>query len=411
MAGTAEAPKLPTVSAGTRSERGAANAGPGSEQPAVAETPASAGALITSSGDAAEPSRALTPRTSLPVEIRLPAPERSQWRHLRTLIVLLVLAAVAGGTWWLWHDRPPIVTTATAHVGPASSLVYATGFVEPEHPVSVGARVTAPVLSVLVDEGDRVRRGQALATLESEQQQGLVAQAAAQRRQAVLDEARKLTLFRQGWVTRAARDAAKATADSARAAERSTRGQLDQYVVRAGIDGIVLKRDVEPGSLVTPANVLFVLGNPNRARITATIDERDVPLIHAGQPALMKNDAWPGRVIRGHVTEITPAGDPLQRAFRARLGLDEAATLPFGMTLEVNIVTHQIDHALLVPAQAVKDGRLWIARDGRAYSREIAIGIAGADQIQILRGLKPDERIILDPPAGLREAGRIRTAK
>jgi RND family efflux transporter MFP subunit len=394
-----------------KSERDPAMARSGDDHASGMAAPASGGALAASSGNAGASSRALLTRPSLPVEIRQPSPERSRSRRLRPAILFLLLAALAGGGWLLWQGRPAIVTTATAHVGPAAALVYATGFVEPEHPVSVGARVTAPVLRVLVDEGDHIRRGQPLATLESEQQQGLVAQAAAQRRQAVLDEARKVTLFGQGWVTRAARDAAVATADSARAAERSTRGQLDQYVVRAGIDGIVLKRDVEPGSLVTPANVLFVLGNPNRARITATIDERDVPLIHVGQPALMKNDAWPGRVIRGHVTELTPAGDPLQRAFRARLGLDEATTLPFGMTLEVNIVTDQTDHALLVPAQAVKDGRLWVARAGRAYSRKVAIGIAGADQIQILRGLKPDERIILDPPAGLREAGRIRTTK
>jgi RND family efflux transporter MFP subunit len=379
---------------------------------AGAEAPASRGSFAASSESQDEPSRVLVTRPSLPlVDLRRPSPERSLWRRLRPALIILLLAAATGGGWLVWRGQPPRVVTATAHVGPATSLVYATGFVEPEHPVSVGARVTAPVLKVMVDESDHIHRGQPLALLESEQQQGLVAQAAAQRRQAVLDEARRLTLFSEGWVTRAARDTAVATADSARAAERSARGQLDQYVVRAGIDGIVLKRDVEPGNLVTPANVLFVLGNPQHARITATIDERDVPLIRVGQPALMKNDAWPGRVIHGHVTELTPAGDPLQRAFRARLGLDETATLPFGMTLEVNIVTHQTDRALLVPARAVKDGRLWVTRDGRAYSRPVAIGVAGADEVQILRGLGPQELVVLDPPPGLREGARVRSAK
>jgi RND family efflux transporter MFP subunit len=368
------------------------------QTPAIAET---------------EPARALVSQRPLlpPLVVQQPPPRRSVWRRLRLALILLVLALAAGGGWLAWRGQPISVSTAPAHFGPAAALVYATGFIEPQHPVSVGARVTAPVLQVLVDEGDRVRRGQPLVLLENEQQQGLVAQAAAQRRQAALDEARKLTLFGQGWVTRAARDQAVATADAARAAERSARGQLDQFVVRSGINGVVLKRDVEPGNLVTPANTLLVLGDPRRIRVTATIDERDVPLIHVGQPALMKNDAWPGRVLRGHVSELTPSGDPLQRAFRARLAFDEATAMPLGMTLEVNIVTRKTDHALLVPSAALSDGRLWLARDGRACLRPVRTGIAGPDQIEIVEGLTAGDRVILNPLASLREGKRITVAR
>jgi len=340
----------------------------------------------------------------------LASPRRKRLRRtLRWMVVpMLFVAALAG--WLAWRSQPRSVSVAAPHVGSAASLVYATGFVEADHPVSVSSRLTAPVLRVLVDEGDHVTRGQPLALLEADQQRALLDQAAAASRKANSDEQRALVLFEQGWSTRANRDAAIAAADAARAAERSARAALDQLAMRAGITGVVIKRDVEPGSLALPGVTLFQLGDPHHLRITATVDERDVPRLRAGQPALMSNEAWPGRVIRGHVREITPSGDPTQRAFRVRLAADEdMRDLPFGLTLEVNIVTHQERSALLIPANALDQGHIWIVRDGRAHGVPVVTGIVGAREVQILRGLTGSNHLIVDPPADLREGDRVRT--
>lgn len=318
---------------------------------------------------------------------------------------LLFVAAVGG--YLLWHAQPRDVDVVAARTGPAVELVYATGYVEAEQPVSVAARLTAPVVQVLVSEADRVRRGQALIVLDDGEQRGLLAQAAAERKGAVLDEHRARTLFVEGWTTRAARDRAVATAEAARAAEQSALARLSQHVVRAGIDGIVLKRDVEPGDLATPSRVLLLLGDPARIRITATVDERDVPRLRVGQPALMASDAWPGRIIHGHLRELTPGGDPTQRAFRARLAIDDAVTLPIGLTLEVNMVTRRVEQALLVPASAVASNHVWVVRDKRARHRSIVAGITGANDVQIVSGLRRDELVIVNPPTDLSEGDRV----
>lgn len=235
----------------------------------------------------------------------------------------------------------------------------------------------------------------------------MLARALAERRGAVLDERRARTLFTEGWTTRAARDRAVAAADAARAAEQSARARLSQHVVRAGIDGLVLKRDVEPGDLATPSRVLLLLGDPARIRVTATVDERDVPRLRIGQRALMASDAWPGRIIHGHLRELTPGGDPTQRAFRARLALDDGMALPIGLTLEVNIVTRRAERALLIPVSAIDSDHIWVAAEGRARRRSILAGIAGADEVQIVSGLRSGELVITDPPADLSEGDRV----
>jgi RND family efflux transporter MFP subunit len=263
------------------------------------------------------------------------------------------------------------------------------------------------VREVHVGEGERVRRGQPLLTLEDDEQAAQLARAAAQRRQAVLEEARTLELYRRGWITRSARDQAVAAADTARAEERSAAARQDQLVVRAGIDGVVLKHDVEPGDLASPSRQLMILGDPGRIWITATIDERDMPLIEVGQRALMRADAWPGRLIRGRVRELTPAGDPNQRSFRARIALDEAASLPMGLTLEVNIVIRSVPRTTLVPLDAIDEGAVWVVRDGRAHRRAVRTGISGAETVQILGGVRPGEVVVVEP-SGLEEGQRVR---
>jgi RND family efflux transporter MFP subunit len=325
----------------------------------------------------------------------------------RQFLLILLVIVLAAGAYFFWSGRSHQVEVATARIGPAAELVYATGFVEAEQPVSVSARITAPVVQVLVDEGQHVSRGQPLVLLEDAEQHDLVAQAQAQRRKAVLDEQRAVTLFRKGWVTRSARDEAVAGADAARAAERSASARLDQLVLRAGIDGQVLKRDVQPGDLATPSRVLLTLGDPARIWVTATVDERDVPQVHIGQTALMRSDAWPGRVIRGHVRELTPGGDPTQRAFRARIALDESAALPMGLTLEVNILIRSTPRALLVPARAVEGDSVWVVDNGHARRRKVRMGISAADDVQLMSGIHAGEHVILNP-VGLKEGERVR---
>lgn len=329
-------------------------------------------------------------------------------RHGWLIVLILIALGLGAGAWW-WNNRALAVTMARARIGPAVELVYATGFIEAQQPVSVQARITAPVERVLVNEGERVVRGQPLFLLADAEQRALSAQTAAQRRAAEQTEARTLALFRQGWVTRAARDQAVANADAARAAEATTTARKDQLVVRALIDGVMTKRDIEPGELATPTRVLALLGDPARIRVTATVDERDITRVRVGMPALMASDAWPGRTIPATVSEVTPGGDPTQRAFRVRLA-PGAADLPLGLSLEINIVTGRRDGAVLVPADAVQSGHVWTVSDGRAHRRAVTTGITGTDSIEIRSGLAAGDTVIVSPPANLAEDQRVKPA-
>lgn len=322
--------------------------------------------------------------------------------------VLLVAAALtAGFGGWRYLGRPEVVNGARASRGSIAEVVYGTGFVEPSQPVDISSRVTAPVSRVLVDEGDRVMRGQALAVLDAEDQRATIAQLTASRINAEQDERRALALFKQGWSTNEVRDKAIAAANSARALEAAARARFNQNTVRSGIDGVILRRDVEPGDLASASKTLFEIGDPKQLRVTATIDERDIPLVRSGSEVMMSSQAYPGRVFRGSVYEMTPGGDPEQRSFRVRIRPDQDSSLPIGLTLEVNIMVAQHERALLVPAGAVRGGAVWTVEDGKTRRVAVQAGIRGTDRTEIRGGLAEHACVITDPTEKLKDGERV----
>lgn len=325
--------------------------------------------------------------------------------------MILLLLALAAGAGWIWlRAAPRAVEMTTAVEGPAVEIVYATGFVEPRHRANAAARATAPVRTVLVTEGERVVRGQPLVLLDDGEQRMLVEQAEAEASRMSLDAGRTLALYSQGWVTRAARDQAVANRAAADAAAAAARARLDQMVIRAGLGGVILKRDVEPGDLAFPNMPLMQIGDPRDLWVTATVDERDVVRLRPGQRALLKSDAWPGRVLHGRLAEVTPGGDPAQRAFRARIVPEAGVGLPVGLSLEVNIVTRE-RRGVLVPAAAVRGGAVWTIAEGRARRVPVRTGIAGAERIEILSGLAAGTELIAAPPDDLQPGDRVRPAR
>ncbi len=343
---------------------------------------------------------------------------------LRRLLLLLALVAAGGAGVWAWYGLPPTVATAPATTGPAIEAVYATGSVEPVQWARVGPATRARLTAVLVEEGDRVTEGQPLARLDDRQSRAMVDEAEARASFAEEDLVRTRTLVARDIAARATLERAERDARAARATADLARQRLEDYVVRAPNDGLVLRRDAEVGEVVdTPAS-LFWIGEPTPLRVTAEVDEEDIARIVVGQRVLLRADAFPGRVMAAEVTQITPKGDTSRKAYRVRLALPADTPLMIGMTVEANIVLRETADAVLVPPGAVvlpaagsaapvapgqvRRGIVWVAEGDRARRREVEVGVQGARATEIRRGLAPGETVLLDPPATLADGQAFR---
>ena len=328
---------------------------------------------------------------------------------VRRLLLALSLAALAGGGAFVFlHRSTRVVALVTPTTGHAVAAVYATGTVEPENWARIAPLATGRVAAMLASEGETVRQGQPLARLDDREARAKVAELEALAAYWREELGRAQTLVERGIRARESAEKARSEYDQTNAAIAAARQRRADLLVTSPLDGMVLRRDGEPGEVAGPETALFWVGEPRPLRVTADVDEEDIALVRPGQKVLIKADAFPDRVLPGTVERITPKGDPVNKTFRVRVRLPDDTPLLIGMTTEINIITREKDDALLIPAAALIKDRVLVLEDGRAAARAVVVGIRGRDRVEVLSGLAVSDRVVAAPPAGLKAGERLR---
>lgn len=321
-----------------------------------------------------------------------------------------LLLAVGLGALTTWQMLPPRLAVVQAHRGVAIEAVYATGTVEPTIMLPIAARITARLVALDADEGDRVRGGQQLARLEDTDLASSLAQLRSQEVFTHAEYLRYAALLPRGLIARTQYDKVRAEWLSTRSAADRAAAELRFARLLAPTDGNVIRRDGEIGQLMTPGQVVFWLAVASPPRVTADVDEEDIARVSVGQSVLIRADAFPGQVFQGRVRSVTPKGDPTARSYRVRIAIDGTTPLRVGMTAEVNVIVRRHDDALLLPDAALDGDRVWLVRAGRLQSRQVATGIRGERQVEITAGLSADDVVVAAPTDTMREGGKVRAA-
>lgn len=327
----------------------------------------------------------------------------------RLLPALLVLVLVAGAATFVYDRRSARpVQLVSPQPGLAVEAVYATGTVEPVNWAKIGAVTTGRIAEILVAEGDSVRQGQQLARLDDREARAKVAELEARAAYWREEMNRATTLANRGIRAPESAQKAKSEYEQAIAAINAARQRRADLLVTAPMDGVVLRKDGETGEVVKPENTIFWVGEPRPLRVTADVDEEDIAKVVPGQKVLIKADAFPDSNLLGRVDQITPKGDPINKTFRVRVALPDDTPLLVGMTAEINIITAEKPHARLIPASALGKGEVLVEEDGRAQLRAVSVGIRGRDQVEVVDGLADADRVVANPPAGLKPGDRIK---
>jgi RND family efflux transporter MFP subunit len=306
---------------------------------------------------------------------------------------VLGAAAAAAGYFFL---RPPALDAVHPRIGPAVTAVYASGTVEASVMLPVAPRVGGRLMQLRSDEHNRVRKGQVLAQLENIDVNSNIAQLEATAAFAKTDLARYTRLRQENAVALQAYDRALAAWKTADAAVLQARALAGYMTLRAPDDCDVIQRDGEVGQFIAANTPIFWLSCHPHLRISALVDEEDMPMVKTGQPVLIRADAFVGRIFRAQVTEITPKGDAVGRSYRVRIELPSDTPLQIGMTTESNIIIHKTDRALLVPAQAIADGEVWKIVDGKAVRVRVTTGAKSNDWTEIRSGISPSDTLLRD---------------
>jgi HlyD family secretion protein len=340
------------------------------------------------------------------------------------LVFAVALTLGAGGWQGARLILGPAVVVDEVKRGNLVETVVASGHVETPFRVEIGSQITGTVEEVLVQEGERVGKGQALISLEARelkaavvQAQGAVAQAQARMRQ--LDELtlpsarealtqaqanllnaqrafdRTSQLAANGFATRAALDDAQKVLDVARTQVRTaefqvytaspngsdyvmaqtqlnqahasletTESRLGYATISAPRDGVLITRNVERGTVVQPGKALLILAPAGEMQLVLQIDERNLGKISLGQKAVASADAYPNQLFGAVVSYINPGIDISRASIEVKLTVaDPPDYLRQDMTVSVDIEVAAKDHALIIPIRSVHDilsGQPWV---------------------------------------------------
>jgi RND family efflux transporter MFP subunit len=321
------------------------------------------------------------------------------------MIVALILLATGGLAVWRWFG-PVAVETARPTRGLAVRAVYATGTVEPTVMLPIAPRNAGRLMELNTAEGAQVRAGQVLARLEDADLKKSVDELEARALFAKSQLDRAQTLLDRGLGTVLERDRARSEQQAAEAAVARARALRGFMTLTAPADGQILQRDGEVGQLIPANQPIFYFSCCAPLRIEAEVDEEDILLVQPGQRALIRAPALPERVLDGRVAEITPKGNPVTRGYRVWINFEGETPLRIGMTAEVNIVVTERPNALLAPATAVRDGHVWVVRDGRLQRQPVQTGFSGEARTEIISGLSETDAVVIRPTAELKD-GRL----
>jgi RND family efflux transporter MFP subunit len=361
---------------------------------------------------------------------------------------------------------PVAVRTARAFERGVERAIHVTGSLHPDETVSVSSEVAGRLLEIDADFGQRVRKGQAVAQLDTREFQlqidrarGALAQAMARAglspgddesradsspsvRQAavMLEDARykyenAARLVQTGDISndryqdlekqlrarQAALDAARDELRTQLAAIQALRAELrlaekrkEDATMRAPFDGAVAQRLASPGQYLKENTPVLTIVKTDPLRLRLEIPESAAASVRAGTPLAFTTDAVPGVTFRAVVGELNPSLDAKNRSLiaEARVAAADSRLRP-GAFVEVRLVMAPGAPIVAVPRQAVYRvaglAKVFVIRDGKAHEVRIAPGAEGEDWIEA-PGLKPDDVVAVSELATLSDGLPVKTS-
>jgi len=382
-----------------------------------------------------------------------------RWPWIVGAVVLLLLV-LGGAGWWLLSQRAIEVQTATA-VSPASNseagaVLQATGYITARRQATVSAQITGTLTAVLIEEGDRVSKGQVLARLEDsayranldaamagvQSAQAQVAQLQAQLTQEQHDADRLQSLASRGLVSKQQAEQARTAAVSAAAQLNAQRKQAlvaqaqaaeakvnyDYTVVHAPFSGVITTKDAQVGEIISPLSAgggftrtgVGTIVDMDSLEVDVDVNEAYIGRVKANMPAEAVLDAYPDWKIPAHVIAVVPAADRGKATVKVRVALEQKdARIVPDMGVRVSflekaaVVATQAPRGVLVPARAIaqRDGHsvVFVVAGDKAAQRAVSPATKDYGDMKLLpTAVNVGDSVVVSPPDALHDGVAVR---
>jgi HlyD family secretion protein len=376
----------------------------------------------------------------------------------------LGLIVIITGLAFAFRNQTPVVEVVTAQkpeAGGREAILNASGYVTPRRRATIAAKITGRVTGVFFDEGTRVHQGQLLATLDDSDvkrvldsakadrnsSQAAIADLQVQLRLAEIQLRRAQELRTAGVQSQEQLDTSSSAADSLKAKIELARQQVqssearireaqqavDNCVITAPYEGIVVSKDAQVGEMVSPVSAgggftrtgIATIVDMKSNEIEVDVNESYIARVKDGQKVTAILDAYPNWEIPSHVRTVIPTADRQKATVKVRISFDklDPRILP-DMGIKVTFLSDEpvkkadakaTAVAALLPTDALRDesGKkiVFLVKNDRLERRAVAVGVAQGAQTEILSGLVAGDTVVLRGPANMQDGQAVQIKK
>jgi RND family efflux transporter MFP subunit len=376
-------------------------------------------------------------------------------------IFYLVFAALAlAGAGFLYRMgffSPPVqvqlANVTQVYPSQAYTVLTASGYVVPQRKSALASKVTGRLVWLGVEEGSRVKKGEVVARLESQDVEAGKTQAAAnletarfnlenaraELADAALNLNRSKELVDKNFIARgeydtsvarqkkavAAVNAAESVIRANEAALESAGIQLEYTLIRAPFDAVVLTKNADIGDIVTPFSAsveskaaVVTIADMDSLQVQADVSESSLGQVKIGQPCEIQLDALPDKRLRGAVHMIVPTGDRSKAAVMVKIRfVDWDHRILPELSAKISFLSKPVSKMDQVPRTAVNQKALVARGEGKAVflvkgdrveETLVRTGAQIGDMVEVLIGLKAGDQVVLEPPPKLKSGARVK---
>jgi membrane fusion protein (multidrug efflux system) len=316
-------------------------------------------------------------------------------RIVLTALLLLATAIPAQDA------SPPPVIVAVAETKSVVDRVEALGTLRANESVTLTANVTESVTAIHFDDGERVEKGDVLVEMTSGEEHALLEEAQATVEEAKSQYDRNVQLSKQGSVSEAVLDTARRVWQTAKARLEAIRSQLDDRLVSAPFSGVVGLRNISPGALVQPGEVITTLDDDSVMKLEFSVPSVFLSVLKPGLDIVTTTAAYGDEEFEGEVSAVDSRIDPVTRTVQVRaLVPNPDRLLRPGLLMQVELLKDP-RQAVVIPEEALtplgnQQFVMVVDRNNGnvVERREVKIGRRMPGEVEILAGVAAGETVV-----------------
>ena len=340
-------------------------------------------------------------------------------------VILIALAVVYAGKRYFGQTSLPAkqagARISTVEVEPVATRQFATkiealGTASANESVTITASVSERISKISFQEGARVEKGATLVQLENAEEMADLQEARVEVEENQRELARVKALREKKMVSVEDFDNQQSSTQAAEARLAQAQARLHDLTIKAPFAGVLGIRQVSPGALVTAGTAITTLDDLDLIKVDFTVPEKRLTQVKIGQDIVALSAAWPEATFEGKVAVIDSRVNSTTRAVKAQAHLPNPdLKLRPGMLLTVTLISRP-RQAIAIPEKAIltyaeKQYAFVLGKDDKVERRQLTLGVRETGWVEIEKGLKKGEKIVVEGLMDLKDGAQVRVAE